>query len=74
LCPGPIVAATGLGFDSTVLIAHLRGDERATGLLLDAAGEGVLASVISRAEIEGGMLSGERRDVSRHRADVRARS
>lgn len=52
-------------FDSTVLIAHLRGDERATELLLDAAGEGVLASVISRAEIEGGMRSGERRDVSR---------
>jgi predicted nucleic acid-binding protein len=52
-------------FDSTVLIAHLRGDERATDLLLDAAGEGVLASVISRAEIEGGMRSGERRDVSR---------
>jgi predicted nucleic acid-binding protein len=51
-------------FDSTILIAHLRGDERATELLIDAADEGVLASVISRAEIEGGMRSGERRDVS----------
>jgi predicted nucleic acid-binding protein len=52
-------------FDSTILIAHLRGDDRATGLLLDAADEGALASVISRSEIEGGMRSGERRDVSR---------
>jgi predicted nucleic acid-binding protein len=51
-------------FDSTILIAHLRGDDRATELLLDAADEGVLASVISRAEIEGGMRSGEHRDVS----------
>lgn len=51
-------------FDSTILIAHLRGDDRATELLLDAADEGVLASVISRAEIEGGMRSGERSDVS----------
>jgi predicted nucleic acid-binding protein len=52
-------------FDSTILIAHLRGDDRATELLLDAADEGALASVISRSEIEGGMRSGERRDVSR---------
>jgi predicted nucleic acid-binding protein len=52
-------------FDSTVLIAHLRGDSRATDLLLEAAEQGALASVISRAEIEGGMRSGERRDVSR---------
>ena len=52
-------------FDSTILIAHLRGDDRATELLLDAADEGALASVISRTEIEGGMRSGERRDVSR---------
>lgn len=52
-------------FDSTILIAHLRGDARATDLLLDAAGEGALASVVSRAEIEGGMSSGERLDVSR---------
>ena len=52
-------------FDSTILIAHLRGDRRATDLLLDAAEEGGLASVVSRTEIEGGMRSGERRDVSR---------
>jgi predicted nucleic acid-binding protein len=52
-------------FDSTILIAHLRGDDRATALLLDAADEGAQASVISRSEIEGGMRSGERRDVSR---------
>jgi predicted nucleic acid-binding protein len=52
-------------FDSTILIAHLRGDRRATELLLDAAEEDALASVISRAEIEGGMRTGERRDVSR---------
>lgn len=52
-------------FDSTVLIAHLRGDNRATELLLGTVEEGALASVISRAEIEGGMRSGERREVSR---------
>lgn len=52
-------------FDSTILIAHLRGDARATELLLDAAADdgGAFASVISRTEIEGGMRSGERRDV-----------
>lgn len=52
-------------FDSTVLIAHLRGDERATRLLLEAVEARLLASVISRAEIEGGMRSAERREVSR---------
>lgn len=52
-------------FDSTILIAHLRGDDRATGLLLDTAGDGALASVVSRAEVEGGMRSGERREVGR---------
>ena len=52
-------------FDSTVLIAHLRGDPRATQLLLGSLPGGALASVVSRAEIEGGMRSGERRDVSR---------
>ncbi|HMC04939.1 MAG TPA: type II toxin-antitoxin system VapC family toxin [Actinomycetota bacterium] len=49
-------------FDSTILIAHLRGEERATALLED--GE-PFASVISRTEIEGGMRSGERRAVAR---------
>jgi predicted nucleic acid-binding protein len=44
-------------FDSTILIAHLRGDDRATALLLDASREGALASVVSRAEIEGGMAA-----------------
>ncbi len=48
-----------------MLIAHLRGDTRATRLLTDSVSDGALASVISRAEIEGGMRSGERRDVAR---------
>lgn len=52
-------------FDSTVLISHLRGDRRGTELLLEAADAGPLASVISRAEIEGGMRSKERADVAR---------
>ncbi len=52
-------------FDSTILIAHLRGDERATRLLVDAVDNGALASVISRTEIEGGMRSAERGDVAR---------
>lgn len=52
-------------FDSTILIAHLRGDGRATQLLFDAVDDGALASVVSRVEIEGGMRSGERRDVAR---------
>jgi len=42
-------------FDSTVLIAHLRGDGRATGLLLRSIADGAMASVVSRAEVEGGM-------------------
>ena len=58
-------------FDSTILIAHLRGDARATDLLLEASAEGALASVISRAEIEGGMRSDERRDVGRMFAALR---
>jgi predicted nucleic acid-binding protein len=52
-------------FDSTILISHLRGDRRATDLLIEATSGGALASVVSRAEIEGGMRSGERADVSR---------
>lgn len=52
-------------FDSTILIAHLRGDPRATRLLMESASEKALASVVSRAEIEGGMRSGERQDVRR---------
>ena len=52
-------------FDSTILIAHLRGERQATDLLLDAAETGPYASVVSRAEIEGGMRSAERSDVAR---------
>jgi predicted nucleic acid-binding protein len=53
-------------FDSSVLIAHLRGEPQARDLLRRRVSEGgAHASVISRAEIEGGMRSGERRDVAR---------
>lgn len=51
-------------FDSSVLIAHLRGEPQATSLLLSAATEERLASVLSRAEIEGGMRSAERARVA----------
>jgi predicted nucleic acid-binding protein len=51
-------------FDSSVLIAHLRGDGRATQLLLDVPNANRLASVLSRIEIEGGMRSSERGDVA----------
>lgn len=53
-------------FDSTVLIAHLRGVEEATRLVRDAvARDEAECSVLSRVEIEGGMRSGERRAVGR---------
>lgn len=53
-------------FDSTVLIAHLRGVEPATELVRAAvASDGAAASVVSRVEIEGGMRSGERGAVAR---------
>lgn len=52
-------------FDSTILIAHLRGISRATEMLIDAVDKGALASVVSRAEVEGGMRSDERADVAR---------
>lgn len=52
-------------FDSTILIAHLRGDERATDLLVRAVPDGAHASVVSRTEVEGGMRSAERADVAR---------
>lgn len=52
-------------FDSTVLIAHLRGDDRATALLIARRREERLVSVVSRVEIEGGMRSAERADVAR---------
>ena len=53
-------------FDTTILIAHLRGDERATQLITSAVSTGVAhASVLSRTELEGGMRSGERASVAR---------
>ena len=45
-------------FDSTILIAHLRGVPAATALLRAAAAGGEAhASVLSRTEIEGGVRS-----------------
>jgi predicted nucleic acid-binding protein len=53
-------------FDSSVLIAHLRGVLAATHLLRDAVGDSTAAcSVLSRVEIEGGMRSAERAAVAR---------
>jgi predicted nucleic acid-binding protein len=53
-------------FDSTVLIAHLRGVAAATGLLRQAVADDAAAcSVLSRVEIEGGMRSDERGQVAR---------
>lgn len=52
-------------FDSTILIAHLRGDPRATDLLLAPERDDRLVSVVSRIELEGGMRSGERAEVAR---------
>lgn len=51
-------------FDTSVLIAHLRGDSRATDLLLSVGNEERLASVLARIEIEGGMRSAERQAVA----------
>ena len=51
-------------FDSSVLIAHLRGEPQATSLLLSTTTEERLASVLSRAEIEGGMRTAERARVA----------
>jgi predicted nucleic acid-binding protein len=59
-------SAADVLFDSSILIAHLRGEERARDLLRRmAAAHNAYASVVSRAEIEGGMRSGERREVAR---------
>ena len=58
-------------FDSSVLIAHLRGDERATDRLrLAVATDGAFASVLSRTELEGGMRSAEGSSVNRLFAGV----
>ena len=51
-------------FDSSVLIAHLRGEARATALLTSVQTDDRLASVLSRTEIEGGMRSSERAQVA----------
>jgi predicted nucleic acid-binding protein len=51
-------------FHSSVLIAHLRGESRATSLLQSVSNEERLASVLARVEIEGGMRSGERAQVA----------
>ncbi len=51
-------------FDSNVLIAHLRGDTRATELLASTPNDDRLASVLARVEIEGGMRTGERTQVA----------
>lgn len=59
-------------FDSTVLIAHLRGVDHATALLREAVREGEAGcSVLSRVEIEGGMRSAERAAVARLFASLR---
>jgi predicted nucleic acid-binding protein len=51
-------------FDSSVLIAHLRGEPRATDALLDPPMTERLVSALSRVEIEGGMRSAERAEVA----------
>jgi hypothetical protein len=51
-------------FDTSVLIAHLRGDERATKLLIETPPGSRMASVLARIEIEGGMRSAERDTVA----------
>jgi predicted nucleic acid-binding protein len=51
-------------FDSSVLIAHLRGESRATALLMSMGTPVRLVSVLSRAEIESGMRSAERARVA----------
>lgn len=49
--------------DSDILVAHLRGLDMARDWLLDARSEGPLAiSVVSIAELIGGMRSAERRE------------
>lgn len=51
-------------FDTSVLIEHLRGDDRATQLLLSVPTALRLTSVLARVEIEGGMRSAERPSVA----------
>ncbi len=59
--------------DSDILIAHLRGVEAARRWLMETRREGPLAlSVVSIAELAGGMRSAERREVWRLLASFRA--
>lgn len=58
-------------FDTTVLIAHLRGDPRARDLLLAVPRDDRCISVLTRVEIEGGMRSGERTQVAALLATMR---
>lgn len=59
--------------DSDILIAHLRGLGAARDWLLDARGEGPLAiSVVSIAELIGGMRSAEQREAWQLLASFRA--
>ncbi len=51
-------------FDTTILIAHLRGETEATRLLLATPEHERLASVLTRTELEGGMRSAERAEVA----------
>lgn len=51
-------------FDTTVVIAHLRGDRRASDLLLSVPRADRCISVLTRVEVEGGMRPGERADVA----------
>lgn len=58
--------------DSDILIAHLRGLDAARNWLVQARQEGPLAiSVVSIAELVGGMRSTERREVWRLLASFR---
>ena len=59
--------------DSDILIAHLRGLEAARHWLMETRREGPLAiSVVSIAELAGGMRSAQRREVWRLLASFRA--
>ncbi len=68
MAPHPVILV-----DSDILIAHLRGLEAARDWLLNARNEGPLAiSVVSIAELVGGMRSAERREAWRLLASFRA--
>lgn len=57
--------ALRLLFDTSVLISHLRGDERATELLLSVPTARRMVSVLSGVELEGGMRAAEKGHVAR---------